>query len=177
MRRAAVSIALLLFGFLGISAAQAHTELIAMDPVSGSTVTSSPTVVSLTFGEDVQALGSTIVVLDPNGNEVQTGRLRVDGASISMDLRPLAATGTYHVNFRVMSADGHIVNGSETFEFAPSAAASSSTQTMSSDTTTLAASPEVSTVTANNSTAAYWITGFLTLCGILAAAVAWRVQR
>jgi hypothetical protein len=177
MRRTAVAIALLLFGFLGVSAAQAHAELISMDPVSGSTVTSSPIAVSLTFGEDVQALGSTIVVLDPNGNEVQTGRLRVDGASISMGLQPLAETGTYHVNFRVMSADGHVVNGSETFEFAPSAAASSSTQATNPDTTTLAASPEVSAVTENSSTAAYWITGFLMLCGILAAAVVWRVQR
>jgi len=169
----------MVFGMLGIASAQAHAELVAMDPAIGSTVAAAPASVTLTFGEDVQALGSAIVVLDSNGNAVQTGDLGIDGAKISIALQPLTMAGTYHVNFRVTSADGHVVDGSETFVYAPadSGATPIASQSAQLDTPVLTASPETSAVVANDPTAAYWITGFLLLCGVFAAIIAWRAKR
>ena len=39
----------------------------------------------------------------------------MDGAVISIDVLPLGPAGTYTVNYRVTSADGHVVSGSWPF--------------------------------------------------------------
>ena len=142
-----------------------------MTPAPGSVVTSSPASVSLTFGEDVTSIGSTIVVLDPNGNAMQMSEPTVTGATIAVELQPLTTAGTYHVNFRVMSKDGHIVNDSETFEFAPDSH-TAEPLFISSQT----ASPETSAVASDSSTAGYWIAAFLAACGLLAGFAIWRVK-
>lgn len=178
MRRMAILIAGLLFSGFSMASASAHAELVSMNPVAGSTVTTSPASVQLTFGEDVADLGSTIVVLDPLGNAVQIGDPHVAGAVIAIDLRPLTDAGTYHVNFRVLSRDGHVVNGAESFDYAPAVVGSESTNaTASPDASILVPSPETSAVTANDSTIAFWMTGFLMAFGILAAVIAWRAKR
>jgi methionine-rich copper-binding protein CopC len=164
MRRVAVLIASLWLSTFGIASAQAHAELLSMSPAVGSVVTEAPSSVSLTFGEDVTALGSTIVVLDPDGNAMQTGELLVTGASIATSIQPLTVAGTYHVNFRVVSQDGHIVNSSESFDFAP-ATQSAEPLVVSSQT----ASPETSAVTSDSKTAGFWIMGFFAACALLAA--------
>jgi MYXO-CTERM domain-containing protein len=40
----------------------------------------------------------------------------VQGAVVSVGLRPLGPTGTYTSNYRVTSADGHVVSGSWSFQ-------------------------------------------------------------
>ena len=130
-----------------------------MDPAIGSTVVTAPDHVSLTFGEEVKSLGSTVVVLDPNGNAVQVGDLAVDGAVATIGLAALATTGDYHVNFRIVSADGHVVTGSEVFTFTNEAPTP----------TLLTASPEVSEVTSTSTSVGLYITGLLIAVSALAA--------
>jgi hypothetical protein len=43
---------------------------------------------------------------------------QVDGAVVSVGVRPLGPAGTYTVNYRVTSADGHAVSGSWSFSLA-----------------------------------------------------------
>jgi hypothetical protein len=50
-----------------------------------------------------------------NGNLCSTGDPQVDGAIISVGVRPLGPSGTYTVNYRATSADGHVVSGSWSF--------------------------------------------------------------
>ena len=95
---------------------------------------------------------------------------------IAIDLMPLTTTGTYRENFRVLSSDGHIVNGSESFEYAPSANAIAS-ETAIPEASILVPAPETSAVTENDSTIAFWMTGFLMAFGLLAAIIAWRAKR
>ena len=56
-----------------------------------------------------------MTVVGPDGNLWSTGEPRVQGAVISIDLMPLGPAGTYTVNYRVTSADGHVVSGSWPF--------------------------------------------------------------
>ncbi|HUL98671.1 MAG TPA: copper resistance protein CopC, partial [Mycobacterium sp.] len=51
----------------------------------------------------------------PDGNLWSTGQPRVQGAVASVDLLPLGPVGTYTVNYRITSADGHVVSGSWPF--------------------------------------------------------------
>lgn len=168
MRRAVIAVACLLIGFATMSPAQAHAELTAFE----LNVTGTGDIVRLTFSEDVEPLGTTVVVLDPAGHAVQAGDAAIDGAIVSVTLQRLTVAGDYHVNYRVLARDGHIVNGSERFTVTE--------EGLSKETTpypVLTASPETSSVLADDPTVAYWITGFLMLCGLLAAAAVWRTKR
>jgi len=73
-----------------------------------------------------------MTVIGPDDNMWSTGEPDVNGAVISVGLRPLGPAGTYTVNYRATSADGHVVSGSWSFQLtvagtgtsAPSTAAS-----------------------------------------------------
>ncbi len=155
MRRTAILIASVLMLWSAAGAASAHAELESMSPAVGSVVTEAPTQVVLTFGEDVQALGTSVVVLDPKGASVQDGDVAIEGVRATQPLKALAEPGIYHVNFRVVSADGHVVTGSETFDFEPPTLYSESPV---GEATSV---PETSPITHASSTVGFWITGLL----------------
>jgi copper resistance protein C len=96
--------------------ASAHAVLLATDPARGATLARSPAQVSATFNEPLQTAFAAMTVVGPDANLWSTGDPRLDGAVISVALRPLGPAGTYTVNYRVTSADGHVVTGSWTFE-------------------------------------------------------------
>ena len=95
-------------------AASAHTSLKSMTPVSGSTATTAPTQVVLTFTEPVSKSFAAVTVTDNRGATVTAGRATVTGATVTQPLRPLR-DGSYAVVYRVVSADGHAVSGRGSF--------------------------------------------------------------
>jgi hypothetical protein len=72
--------------------------------------------VSATFNEPLQPGFDSMTVVGPDGNLWSAGEARVQGAIVSVALRPLGPVGRYTVNYRVTSADGHVVTGSWWFE-------------------------------------------------------------
>lgn len=170
MRRVAMLVASLLCCWFGAPAAFAHADL--------DTVQFTPAApghadkVVLTFSEALSAIGSTVVVLDPNGESVETGQATTQGATISVDLQPIRVTGTYRVNFRVVAADGHVATGSRTVRLSTSEIAATSGiypgQT---------ASPETSAVTSDDPQFAFWVTGFIMLAALMGAVAVWRLRR
>jgi hypothetical protein len=76
--------------------------------------------VTATFSEALQPQFAAMTVVGPDGNLWSTGEPKVDGAIISVGVRPLGPSGTYTVNYRVTSADGHVVSGSWAFRLAVS---------------------------------------------------------
>jgi hypothetical protein len=57
-----------------------------------------------------------MTVVGPDGNLWSNGAApQVQGAVVSVELRPLGPVGTYTVNYRVTSADGHVVSGAWSF--------------------------------------------------------------
>jgi len=114
MRRIAVLLAWLCLA-MPINPAAAHADFVSMTPSPGSTV-GELSVVTLTFSEDITPLGSTVVVLDPNGQQIEAG-IAVQGAIVSVSVNPPTVTGQYTVNYRVVSVDAHVVEGSQSFTF------------------------------------------------------------
>ena len=115
--------------------AQAHNQLIQVDPKDGSASATGPKQITLTFNESVQNLpgskSNQIVVKDRNGKEFTTGDVRIKGATLSRSLKPLPK-GTYDVQWSALSQDGHRVSGDGNYSFtvtkgvaAPSSAAPS----------------------------------------------------
>ena len=104
--------------FLAIASpavASAHATRIATDPPVNAALATGPSQVSATFDEELQTTFAAMNVVGPDGNLWSTGDPRVQGAVVSVDVRPLGPMGTYTVNYRVTSADGHVVSGSWPF--------------------------------------------------------------
>lgn len=95
--------------------AAAHTALTASEPAADTTLTAGPARVSATFNEDLQPTFAAMTVVGPDGNIWSSGDPEVRGAVVSVAVRPLGPAGRYTVNYRVTSADGHVVTGAWTF--------------------------------------------------------------
>jgi len=103
--------ALALMGLLA-PPAQAHTDLVSSNPADGATLGAAPSQVVLTFNEDVQSTGTDIVVSDADDIRIdQASGLQVEGATVSVPVDATAQSGDYTVAYRVVSADGHVVEG------------------------------------------------------------------
>jgi len=106
---------LVVMAVAGAGAASAHATRLATDPVENAELSQPPQKVSATFNEALQPQFAVMTVVGPDGNLWSTGEPKVDGAVITVGVRPLGPAGTYTVNYRVTSADGHVVSGSWTF--------------------------------------------------------------
>ncbi len=96
------------------STASAHNVLRSTSPADASTVDRVPAEVVLTFDEPALAMGTAMIVTGPAG-QVQTGPARLVDNTVAQSIGPDAPAGTYTVQWRVTSADGHPISG--TFGF------------------------------------------------------------
>jgi LPXTG-motif cell wall-anchored protein len=108
---AAVTIA----AILTAGAAGAHAARVSVDPAENAVLNVGPARVSATFNEQLQTTFAAMTVVGPDGNLWSSGQPQVHGAVVSLGLRPLGPSGNYTVNYRVTSADGHVVSGSWSF--------------------------------------------------------------
>ena len=99
----------------GAAPASAHDAVISVAPASGSTVETAPATVELVLGEPAIAIGTAILVLGPGGAIVSAGAPALVGATVSQGLVETRPAGTYTVEWRVTSADGHPISGRFTF--------------------------------------------------------------
>ena len=107
--------AMVLTATLNAQTASAHAWRVSAEPADNAVVTTSPERVSATFNEQLQTTFAAMTVVGPDGNIWSTGEPTVRGAVVGIGLRPLGPAGTYTVNYRVTSADGHVVSGSWSF--------------------------------------------------------------
>lgn len=99
---------------VAVAPASAHNTLVRSNPVDGSTVAVLPSVIVLTFNEPGQADGTVIAVTGPSGN-VSSGPAVLIDSDVRQAVGPGSPAGRYTVDWRVVSADGHPVDGSFTF--------------------------------------------------------------
>jgi copper resistance protein C len=99
----------------GAPVASAHAARIAADPAENAALATGPQRVSATFNEQLQPEFAAMTVVGPDGNLWSSGSPEVQGAVMAVGVRPLGPAGTYTVNYRVTSADGHPVSGSWSF--------------------------------------------------------------
>ena len=100
---------------LATGAAHAHAFLDHADPRVGNKVASPPREVTLWFTQKLEPAFSSVTVTNAAGERVDSGKPRVSGNQMSVSLRA-GGSGTYHVNWRVLSVDTHTTNGNFTFQ-------------------------------------------------------------
>ncbi len=99
------------------SPASAHTVVVSSTPQKDSVISSLPATITITFAEDLVAIGNSnsVSVLDPSGEEVSVGDISVSGATLSRQVSPSDKTGIFSVAYRAVAADGHVINGDFAF--------------------------------------------------------------
>jgi methionine-rich copper-binding protein CopC len=103
------------------ASAFAHAELESANPPPNATLRVTPSEVSITFGEEVDAGFSGIEVLDAKGNREDESAARSapgDARILSVALKPLAP-GIYKVVWHATSVDSHKTKGSYGFTVKP----------------------------------------------------------
>src|SRR5215469_153834 len=99
-------------------AAQAHAFLDHASPAVGSSVPTSPPVITLWFTQDLEPAFSNVTVTDEAGQTVDLGNAHIpqdNPAELQIGLKALPA-GTYTVSWHVVSVDTHPTEGTFTFE-------------------------------------------------------------
>jgi copper transport protein len=115
-RSVAVVLLMLAAVLLTPAAASAHATLQRSDPASGTTLPTAPTAITLSFNEPVQPIADGIVVFDPKGTKVTSGKAKTEpGNRMTVGLESGLGQGTYTVSWRVNSADSHPVSAAFTF--------------------------------------------------------------
>lgn len=131
-RKAAPTIFLALILLFFPYAAFAHTSLLTQTPLGNSTVVELPKEIELVFDEELMdfGAGNNVVVTAPNGVEITKGRAKVVSSRLTRTMSAPTINGKYTVEYRVVSADGHVVEGTYAFNLeskgAPSAEPSTS---------------------------------------------------
>ena len=115
MRRSSLTLIIPLLLLFATGEATAHAFLDHADPRVGNKVATPPHEVTLWFTQKLEPAFSSVTVTNAAGQRVDTGKARVSGTEMSVSLRP-GGTGTYHVNWQVLSVDTHRTNGNFTFQ-------------------------------------------------------------
>ena len=97
--------------------AGAHSALVSSVPSADATVVDFPMEVVLNFNEELMIVGdqnpNKVEVFDDQGALVSGGTV-VKGASIAAPVG-ITGNGLFNVKYRVVSNDGHVVEGSYSF--------------------------------------------------------------
>jgi methionine-rich copper-binding protein CopC len=100
--------------------ASAHDRMLTSDPADGSQLATPPTAITLTFNTEPLPVEPQVVVSDSAGTVVTQGAPTIEGSTATLALDPAVALGgdTYTVAWRVVSSDGHPIEGTFAFTVA-----------------------------------------------------------
>ena len=95
--------------------ASAHSELVSSDPPADVTLEFAPIGVGLVFNQDINESFATISLIGPGDEQWTQGTATVEGPNVSVLVKDGLPNGQYTVGYRVTSADGHPITGTDGF--------------------------------------------------------------
>jgi methionine-rich copper-binding protein CopC len=117
----AAALALLLTSLSAITPSLAHTNLLLQTPAAGTQVAEWPSEITLEFDEVLQNLGDEkanfVVVNNAAGDQVSNDDELLTDNTITVTLTSNQVQGPVLVYYRVISGDGHPVEGEYTFTY------------------------------------------------------------
>ena len=116
----AIALTTLTVGF-GSVGASAHAELTGSNPIADSVIGMLPPTVELTFGEPLMVVegsedANQVTVTNADGKRIDKKTTTVADRVASVALDTSAGEGVYTVAYRVVSEDGHPIDGKFKFE-------------------------------------------------------------
>jgi methionine-rich copper-binding protein CopC len=177
LRLAAATVAACVALLLGAAPAYAHARLESSTPADGSSVASAPDTVSLTFSDDIQAEFASMTLVGPDGTNYQTGDVSASSGTVTTSVKPLGPAGAYTIGYRVVSDDGHPVQGKVAFTLtAPGPAAAAPAAAAATPEPAPAVAPQANAQGSSSTPVWPWILGAVILVGAGATA-ALRMSR
>ena len=118
---------------LGLVPAAAHDEVLSTSPEQNAVLETAPEKIELSYSGEIMDIGHQVLVTGPEGQSVTEGPLERDGSQV---VQPLAETGseegTYQVVWRVVSSDGHPIEGTYTYQVGDGADTTTAAPSLSS---------------------------------------------
>jgi methionine-rich copper-binding protein CopC len=98
-----------------------HLRLVKSVPASGQIVTEKPVEIRLWFSQKPEVGLTTVRLLREDSTAIEIGKVVAteDSLSVRVPLDKALVAGTYIVNWRSVSKDGHAVRGSYNFNMVP----------------------------------------------------------
>ncbi|CAB4562592.1 MAG: hypothetical protein F2559_00090 [Actinobacteria bacterium] len=101
----------------------AHGQIVTSYPLMDSVSSPTPSQVWIEFDGELQLIEGEVVntlkVTDSTGLVVSSEEAVIEGAKISTQVSDQSVGGVFTVQYRIVSEDGHPVEGSYTFEASP----------------------------------------------------------
>ncbi len=123
MRKFSLGLLAILCLILSAPTSFAHGEIVTSYPLRDSTSSPTPTQVWIEFDGELQLIDGEVVntlkVTDPTGLVVSAEEAIIEGSRISSQISDQSVGGVFTVEYRIVSEDGHPVEGSYTFEASP----------------------------------------------------------
>src|SRR5699024_10234843 len=91
--------------------AQAHDSLVSSTPADGDHLDSPPDQVVLQFSAEPIDVGGDILVIGPDGTDVAVSEPEYSGREVTVDLDPDMPEGDFEIRWRIVSSDGHPIQG------------------------------------------------------------------
>ncbi|WP_440177176.1 copper resistance CopC family protein, partial [Bacillus subtilis] len=98
--------------------ASAHAYIVQASPGENELVATAPERLTLEFNESLQTAFFDIKITAPDGTQADDGNVHVDEDRphiLETGLRTGLGNGTYAVNWKAVSADGHPIQGAYVF--------------------------------------------------------------
>lgn len=132
--------------------AHAHDTLIATDPEDGATLETSPEELTLTFSADVLDVSPVVRISAEDGTLIEEITPVIEGPNaIAAPSEPLRA-GTHDIQWRVVSSDGHPIEGTFSITIEQEAAPAPTQDATTAPEATAEAASEPTTEPAETST-------------------------
>lgn len=123
MRKFFLAVLALLCLVLSSPISFAHGKIVATYPLRDSTSSPAPTQVWIEFDGELQLIDgeviNTLKVKDSTGLVVSAEDADIEGSKISTQISDQSVGGVFTVEYRIVSEDGHPVEGSYTFQASP----------------------------------------------------------
>lgn len=189
MKRVIALFGMLLLVVIGAGVAQAHSELVSTTPEDGQVLDAPPTDVTFTFNEDLLPDFVNFVATDPSGQVLELTVSGVNGPTATVAWPAEAPGGEWRVDYRVVSQDGHPVDGSIAFAYAASsptpsptsAAPSPDPMTSSAEPapapTSAEPSPTVAPASDSSGLSAGWVIAIIAVVAIVIIAIVGLLAR
>ncbi|GAA1501400.1 hypothetical protein GCM10009827_010690 [Dactylosporangium maewongense] len=179
---AALTVVAVVTALTTASPAWAHNALRGSTPAEGAGLPTSPAAITMTFRESPNAAMAQVAVVDAAGADLVAGAPTGAGTTLTQPLRAATAAGAVSVTYRVVSTDGHPVQGKITFTVAaapPASPAAGSPSPVPAQTSAAAPAPTTAAATSQAAAAAEepvqpWGVAFVVglLAGLIAIAAA-----
>lgn len=114
MKKIFVAVVAAFFALMFPLAASAHSKMTASVPAADSVADSPVTEIFLEFNTSIEPV-SSLTVKNESGEEITVQDVQVSGATLTGKLAAPLPNGAYTVEWKIIGADGHAVNGSYAF--------------------------------------------------------------